>query len=71
MTVQISKILHSHGYGLSNMETDIKFWDRIQRTLKNLSKMTESKIEGRNIKQRKKTFFNKNDICQKRLELIR
>jgi ACT domain-containing protein len=67
----ISKILHSHGYGLSNMEADIKFWDRIQRTLKNLSKMTESKIEGRNIKQRKKTFFNKNDICQKRLELIR
>jgi len=53
----ISKILHSHGYGLSNMETDIIFWERIQRTLKNLSKMKESKIEGRNIKQRKKTFF--------------
>ena len=67
----ISKILLSHGYGLSDMETDMKFWERIQRTLINWSKMIDSKIGWRSIKKRHKTFFRKNDFCQKRLELIR
>jgi len=67
----ISKILLSHGYGLSDMETDTKFWERIQRTLKIWSKMTTTNIEGRSINERKKTFFKNEDICQKRLELIR
>ena len=43
----VSKILRSHGYGISNMKDDFNFWARIQRTLDLWSKLLQTPITGR------------------------
>ncbi|MCK4390893.1 MAG: transposase, partial [Desulfobacterales bacterium] len=67
----ISQILASYGRSTSDQPSDRDFWDRIQRTLNQLSRLKERAIRGRNKKQRKKTFFHDQDLCHKRLELLR
>lgn len=67
----ISQILASHGRSPSDQEADRDFWDRIQRTMNELSRLKDHAIEGRNKKQRKKTFFHDEDLCHKRFELLR
>jgi len=67
----VSQILASYGSGPSDRPTDSKFWFRIQRTLNQLSQLSKLPIQGRNKKQRKKTFFHDDDIYHKRLELLR
>jgi hypothetical protein len=67
----ISQILASYGRSASDQPSDKHFWDRIQRTVKELSRLKLHAIEGRNKKERKKTFFHDKDSCHKRLELLR
>ncbi len=67
----ISKILQSHGYGISDMKDDINFWGRVQRTLDLWATFLKSPIIKRNTKERKATFFIDQDSCHKRLELLR
>ena len=67
----VSKILQSHGYGISNMKDDFQFWARIQRTLELWSQLVKTPIEGRNPKERRSTFSVDQDPFHKRLELIR
>jgi transposase len=67
----ISKILQSHGYGISNMEDDSTFWGRIQRSLISWENLLKTSIYGRDAKDRKATFFVDHDPYHKRLELLR
>ena len=67
----VSQILASYGRCTSDRSTDGKFWFRIQRTFNQLSQLSKRPIQGRNKKQRKKTFFQDDDIYHKRLELLR
>ena len=67
----VSKILRSHGYGISNMKDGFNFWGRIQRTLDLWSKLLHTPITGRDPKKRKATFFIDQDIYHQRLELLR
>ena len=67
----VSKILCSHGYGISNMKDDFNFWGRIQRTLDLWSKLLQTPITGRDAKKRKATFIIDQDIYHRRLELLR
>ena len=67
----ISKILQSHGHGISDMKVDLDFWGRIQRTLHLWAGLLKSPICERNVKNRKITFFLDQDIFHKRLELLR
>ena len=67
----ISKILQSHGHGISDMKFDLDFWGRIQRTLHLWASLLKSPICERNVKNRKITFFLDQDIFHKRLELLR
>jgi hypothetical protein len=43
----ISKILQSHGYGISDMKDDINFWGKIQRTLDIWANLIEKPIGKR------------------------
>ncbi len=67
----ISQILTSHGRSASVSPTDLRFWSRIQRALDQLSRMKERTIPGRNRRQRRKSFFNSEDVSLMRLELLR
>jgi len=67
----ISQILSSYGRGTCDQSGDRKFWFRIQRTFNQLSQIYKHPINGRNKKQRKKSFFQDDDIYHKRLELLR
>lgn len=67
----IGKILTSHGYGFSSLETDKDFWGRIQRTLSELKTLTEKPLCGRDKKLRKNSFFVEQDPYHKKLELLR
>ncbi len=67
----VSKILQSHGYGISNMKDDFDFWGRIQRTLNLWSILLKTSISGHDKKNRKDTFFIDQDPCHKRFELLR
>lgn len=66
-----SRILQSHGYGISDMKDDAIFWGRIQRTLDLWSILSRSPIKGRDAKKRKTTLFVDRDPYHKRLELLR
>lgn len=67
----VSKILQSHGYGISNMKDDFDFWGRIQRTLDLWSILLKTSVNGRDKKNRKDTFLIDQDPCHKRFELLR
>jgi len=67
----ISKILQSHGYGISNMEDDSNFWGRIQRSLTSWENLLRIPLDGRDAKDRKGTFCIDLDPSHKRLELLR
>lgn len=67
----VSQILASYGRSTSDRLSDRNFWSRIQRTLNQLCKIKEHPIQGRNKKLRKMTFFQDEDICHNRLELLR
>jgi len=53
----ISRILNSHGYGYSKLETDRDFFGRIQRSLAELKALREKPVEGRKRDKRKETFL--------------
>ncbi|MDP6736601.1 MAG: transposase [Nitrospinaceae bacterium] len=67
----ISKILNSHGYGYSRLETDRDFFARIQRSLEELNGSGAKLVEGRNRGKRKETFFVDADPYHNRMELLR
>jgi transposase len=67
----VSQIVASYGRSASAQPSDLKFWSRIQRSLNQLRWLRRSPIQGRDKKQRKKTFFRDDDFCHKRLELLR
>ena len=68
---RISKILQSHGYGISDLKADVHFWGRIQRTLDLWAQLLTSPLKGRSSKNRKATFLVDCDPFHKRLELMR
>ena len=70
-TKAVSQIVASYGRSASAQPADLKFWSRIQRALNHLRRLRRSPIQGRDKKQRKKTFFSDDDFCHKRLELLR
>jgi transposase len=70
-TKLISKILQSHGYGISDMKDDFCFWGRIQRALDLWSSSLNKPIGKRDTRKRKATFLIDQDPCHKRLELLR
>ena len=70
-TKLISKILQSHGYGISDMKDDIIFWGKIQRILDAWSSLLEKPIGKRCSKKRKTTFMIDADVYHKRIELLR
>ena len=67
----ISRILNSHGYGYSRLETDQDFFARIQRSLEELSGAAEQLVEGRKRDRRRETFFVDADPYHNRIELLR
>ena len=67
----VSRILNSHGYGYSRIETDEEFFGRIQRSLTELKGLRETPVEGRKRDKRKETFFVDTDVYHKRMELLR
>ena len=67
----ISRILNSHGYGYSSLETDRDFFGRIQRSLVELKGIREKPVEGRKRDKRKETFFVDTDPYHNRMELLR
>lgn len=67
----IASVLQSHGYGISDMESDVSFLKKIQRKLRTWSGLSLTVTEGRDPGNRSKTFFSDKDICQKRLEVLR
>jgi hypothetical protein len=67
----IGKILTSHGYGFSALETDREFWGCIQRTLVKLKSLINKPLGGRKKRPRKDFFFSDKDPYHKRLELLR
>ncbi len=67
----VSNILQSHGYGISDMKSDIEFWGRIQRSLKRWSFLINNPQDKRDSKRRRATFYADFDPCHKRLELLR
>lgn len=67
----VSSILQSHGYGISNMKSDIAFWGRIQRTLHRWETLRRSPQGKRDTHHRKATFFIDQDPYLTRLELLR
>lgn len=67
----VSEILSSYGRATSDLPTDLIFWSHIQRTLNNLQRIKQEPIQGRERKQRKKSFFCDDDFYHKRLELLR
>jgi hypothetical protein len=67
----ISDILASYGRSPSDQPADRHFWDRIQRTLNQLYRLKEYTRAYRHKSERKKNFFQDEDSCQKRLELLR
>ena len=67
----ISRILNSHGYGYSRLETDRDFFARIQRSLAELKEIRGKPVEGRKRDKRKETFFTDTDPCHNRMELLR
>ena len=66
----ISRILNSHGYGYSRLETDRDFFARIQRSLTELTEIKKKPAERKRDK-RKETFFTDTDLCHNRMELLR
>ena len=67
----ISRILNSHGYGYSRLETDRDFFGRIQRSLAELKGIRGNPVEERKRDKRKETFFVDLDPYHNRLELLR
>jgi len=67
----ISRILNSHGYGYSRLETDRDFFARIQRSLEELNGIGEKLVDGRRRDRRKETFFVDADPYHNRMELLR
>ena len=67
----IAQILASYGRSSSDQQSDRDFWSRIQRTLNQLSRLREQPLEGRDPRQRRKTFPHDGDHCHQRLELLR
>ncbi len=67
----ISRILNSHGYGYSRLETDRDFFGRIQRGLTELKGIRANPLEGRKRDKRKETFFVDTDPYHNRMELLR
>jgi len=67
----VSKILQSHGYGISDMKDDFRFWGKIQRSLDLWSNLLKTPIRGRDPRERKATFLIDQDPYHKRLEMLR
>ncbi|MEA3225654.1 MAG: transposase [Planctomycetota bacterium] len=67
----ISRILNSHGYGYSRLETDRDFFGRIQRSLEELNGAGGKQVEGRRRDKRRQTFFVDADPYHNRMELLR
>ena len=67
----VSQIVASYGRSASAQPADLKFWSHIQRALNQLRWLKQSPIQGRDKKQRKKTFSRDDDFCHNRLELLR
>ncbi len=67
----IPEILNSHGLNVSCLDADAHFFGRIQRTLMECDRLKEQRIGKRDVKRRKHTFFDDEDACHKRLELLR
>ena len=67
----ISSILTSYGHGQSSLDSDPHFWGRIQRSLLTLENLLKTRIKGRKVKERKKTFFVDSDSYHKKLECLR
>ena len=67
----ISRILSSHGYGYSRLETDRDFFERIQRSLEELKVIRGKPVEGRKRDKRGETFFVDDDPYHNRMELLR
>ena len=66
-----SRILNSHGYGYSSLQTDPDFWARVQRSLVELTGLTEKPVGGRTRKRRRESFFVDTDPLHNRLECLR
>ncbi len=67
----ISRILNSHGYGYSSLQTDPDFWARVQRSLAELTGLTEKPVGERARERRRETFFVDTDPLHNRLECLR
>ena len=67
----VARILNSHGYEYSGIETDRVFFARIQRCLAKLAGLNEKPVAGRNPNDRKNTFFVDTDPYHNRIELLR
>jgi len=67
----VSEILNSHGLNPSCLATDEAFFGRIQRTLAEYENLIKHPAGKREVGNRKKTFFIDEDICHKKLELLR
>jgi len=67
----VSKILQSHGHGISDLKDDVVFWGRLQRTLELWSALTKTPIKGRDLRDRKNTFYVDQDPYHTRLEFLR
>jgi hypothetical protein len=71
---RITQVLASHGRGVSNMDSDIDFWERLQRVFKSLERTRRgpgNAFKRRSIASRKETFFIDGDTSHLRLELMR
>jgi hypothetical protein len=67
----IEQILASYGRSGFSWPADIEFWSRIQRTIGQLDRLKQAPLKGRDLKNRRQTFFIDSDLCHKRLELLR
>ena len=67
----ISRILNSHGYGYSSLQTDPDFWARVQRSLVELTGLTEKPVGQRARERRRESFFVDTDPLHNRLECLR
>lgn len=67
----VSEILNSHGLNPSCLDTDEQFFGRIQRTLTEYDHLIKHPVGKREVDKRKETFFNDDDPCHKKLELLR
>lgn len=67
----VSQILTSYGRSSSDQAHDQLFWERIQRTVSELSRLKQKRMRPRNKRQRRTSFFLDSDPYHKRLELLR